>query len=92
MQSAVEVLVSGRVQMVMFRDFTRHTARALGLVGEVQNLADGTVQITAEGARAALEQFVETLRRGSLFSRVDAVAAEWKEPSGRFTSFVIRYS
>ena len=44
MQERLEVIVSGRVQMVMFRDFVQRKASSLKLVGEVQNLPDGTVR------------------------------------------------
>ena len=53
MNERLEAIVSGRVQMVMYRDFTARFARRLGLVGEVKNLSDGTVRVIAEGSRRA---------------------------------------
>ncbi|MBQ0803244.1 MAG: acylphosphatase, partial [Sulfitobacter litoralis] len=47
--------VSGRVQGVFFRVSTRDQARALGLAGEVSNLADGRVAVMACGSQAALD-------------------------------------
>jgi acylphosphatase len=77
--------------MVMFRDFTRRKARALGLVGEVENKEDGTVSVVAEGEKEKLEALVAHLKQGPLLARVDDVAVEWVEPSGAFGSFSIRY-
>lgn len=61
----LEALVQGRVQGVFFRDFTRRHARRLGLVGRVRNLSGGsTVEVVAEGPRAALEELLTRLREG----------------------------
>jgi acylphosphatase len=90
--NAIEAIVKGRVQMVMFRDFTQRKARGLGIVGEVENLPDGTVRVRAEGERESLEKLVAHLKRGSLLSKVEDVKAEWKEPTGMYTKFLIRYT
>ena len=54
------MLVSGRVQGVCFRAYTCEEARKLGLKGMVRNLADGRVEVIAEGDHdqvTLLEQF-----------------------------------
>lgn len=78
--------------MVLYRDFCERKARGLGIVGEVENLADGTVRIVAEGERTNLEQLVNELKRGSWLSRVEDVRVTWTEPTGRYTKFLIRYT
>ncbi len=83
--------VTGRVQLVMFRDFVTRKARALGVTGEVENMPDGSVRVVAQGPRAALTALVAYLRRGSLLSRVDDVSVVWEEPKQTFSKFVIRY-
>jgi acylphosphatase len=57
----VTVWVSGRVQGVGFRWWTRARALELGLVGWAANLEDGRVEVVAEGQRAALDALVELL-------------------------------
>jgi acylphosphatase len=84
-------IVRGRVQLVMFRDFTQRKGSGLGLVGTVRNLPDGTVEVIAQGERATLEQLIAKLHKGSLLSRVDAVEVVWHEPSMRFDRFRIVY-
>ena len=91
MQQAVHAVVSGRVQGVMFRHFTQKNATTLGLVGEVQNMPDGTVQVIAEGKESAIQQLISKLETGPLFARVDAVQATPAEPKGSFKSFSIVY-
>lgn len=87
----MHAIVTGRVQMVMFRDYSQRKARSLGIVGTVENLKDGTVEIVAEGERDVLEKYAEKLKRGSLLSRVDTVRIEWQEAKGDFTDFTIIY-
>lgn len=89
--SAINATVSGRVQGVMFRDFTRRKAQALGLVGEVQNMVDGTAHVYAEGEKEQLEELITLLKRGPLLARVDDVAYTEVKPKGGFSSFSIVY-
>ncbi len=87
----LEARITGRVQMVMFRDFACRKARGLGLSGIVQNLSDGSVRVIAEGDDAALQQYLAKLHRGSILSRVDAVEALWSEKLEHFSRFAIVY-
>jgi acylphosphatase len=66
-------LVRGRVQGVFFRASTRAQAQALGLRGYAKNLADGSVEVLACGAEAALDQLQSWLRQGPPAARVDEV-------------------
>lgn len=91
MNERIEAIVRGRVQLVMYRDYATRKARRLGLVGEVQNLRDGTVRVVAEGSRDTLQEFVERLKRGSLLSRVDDVLVSWIPATGSYTRFDINY-
>lgn len=83
----IQCIVSGRVQLVMYRDFATRSARSLGLTGYVKNLPDGRVEALAQGEEAALLGFVERLHQGSLLSRVDNVEVQWREPGERFDTF-----
>lgn len=90
--AALHAVVRGRVQGVGFRDYVYTRARFLGLTGYVGNLPDGrSVEVVAEGSRADLEQLVEYLRDGPRFSRVDAVDAEWREPTGTYEDFGLAF-
>lgn len=87
----IEARVYGRVQLVMFRDFTKRAARALGLVGTVENRDDGSVIVRAQGREEALKQLVEKLRKGSMLSKVEKVDVTWREPSLEGSKFSIAY-
>lgn len=69
----VRWLLSGRVQGVGFRAFTRRTARELGLAGTVRNLDDGRVEVCAAADPDTLERFRARLRQGPPAGRVSGI-------------------
>lgn len=78
----VTVLVSGFVQGVGFRAFARRHALDLRLAGTAENLADGRVEVVAEGRRDDLEHFLQFLRRGPPHAEVNDIDVHWSEGSG----------
>lgn len=69
----VHIFVSGRVQKVGFRFFTRQKAQRLGLTGWVRNRTDGRVEVEATGEKEKIDQFLDWLYRGSPLAKVDDV-------------------
>lgn len=61
---AYDVILTGTVQGVGFRYYTRMTANRLRVSGWVRNCPDGSVQIHCEGDEEALGQFLEAVRKG----------------------------
>jgi acylphosphatase len=57
----IELYASGRVQSVGFRACVKKVAGNLGILGEVMNLPDGRVRITATAEEVILEKFVSML-------------------------------
>lgn len=66
-------MISGRVQGVCFRAYTRDEARRLGLKGWVRNLADGRVEVLAQGDPGDLGRFESWCRQGPPHARVQEV-------------------
>ena len=87
----IHIVISGRVQFVMFRDFTNRMAQKMGLVGTVMNNEDGTVEVYAQGMKQDLDTFIERLHKGSLLSNVESVEVEKIETLGDYKDFVIMY-
>ena len=54
----VHVLVQGTVQGVGFRYHCAYTAQELGVVGQVRNLPDGDVEVTAQGEPEAVGRLI----------------------------------
>lgn len=89
MRKRLECEISGRVQLVMYRDFARRKAKSWSLVGTVENLSNGNVYVVAEGEEEALLEYLKDLGKGPLFARVTNVAAKWFEPTNEFKDFII---
>lgn len=82
--------VTGRVQGVGFRWWTRARALELGLRGSATNLADGRVEVVAEGPEPALQELLALLRSGGAPGRVDHVGQWWSAARGEDDGFVER--
>lgn len=91
MHERLEAIVSGRVQMVMYRDFAQRKARRLKLMGTVENLPNRTVRVIAEGPRDVLEEYVRRLEHGPLLARVEHVTPLWLPATGGLRGFTILY-
>lgn len=90
MRLARHYLVSGRVQGVGFRYFTFDVAARENIDGSVRNLADGRVEIDAEGDAEALARFEHRIRQGPRGADVEHVNIEERQPGGRAHGFFIR--
>lgn len=66
-------IVSGRVQGVFFRAWTREQAEELGLDGWVRNRPDGTVEVVAHGDAELVERLEGRLHEGPPAARVVGV-------------------
>lgn len=86
------VWVKGRVQGVGFRAHVEYYARQFGVTGWVRNVGWDTVEAVAEGERANVERFIETMKEGTRTSRVDESRVEWENPTGEFGEFGVRRS
>ena len=53
-----EIIYTGNVQGVGFRYRTVRIARQFPVTGYVRNLADGTVELMAEGSSAVVDEFL----------------------------------
>ncbi len=87
----LHAVIHGDVQGVGFRYFLIDHARPLGILGWVRNLPDGTVEMTAEGARGALEQLLDVARRGPRGASVTDVDVSWADASGTLGPFEINH-
>jgi acylphosphatase len=78
------------VQGVGFRWFTHDAAAREGVQGWVRNLADGSVEVVAEGDVTAVDRLEAAVRRGPASARVERFEVEEQAPAGRVTGFEIR--
>jgi acylphosphatase len=86
-QQQIVALARGRVQGVGYRAFCADEAMRLGIEGYAKNLPDGRVEVVGEGDEPQLRRFVERLREGPPFARVEEVTFRWEEPTGVYRGF-----
>ena len=88
-QKRLRAVVQGRVQGVGFRYFVIDRAQELQLVGVCRNVANGDVEVIAEGEQGALEALLVALKQGPRMAYVENVHAVWLPATGEFIGFRI---
>jgi acylphosphatase len=74
-QTAMIVNITGRVQGVGFRAWTKSEAEARGLSGWVRNESDGSVSALVEGPQPDVATMLKALERGPALAKVENVRA-----------------
>jgi acylphosphatase len=87
---ARRVRITGRVQGVFFRAWTKAQADDLGVTGWVRNCPDGSVEALISGDAAAVAAMIERMRRGPPDAAVEGLT---EEPDDRCVDeeFVVRH-
>jgi acylphosphatase len=86
----VKIRISGRVQGVYFRRFTKNKAQDLGIKGTVKNMEDGRVEVIAQAEVNILEPFIRWCHKGPITARVDKVELiEMQANRKEFNSFEV---
>ncbi len=81
------LLISGKVQGVSFRFHTCELAAKLNLMGHVENLADGRVEIVVAGSLADVEQLINWTKigpSGAIVKNVSVSKIDSEWPLGPF--------
>ena len=90
MTRRVKITVTGRVQGVYFRRFTKNKADTLGVKGTVKNREDGRVEIIAQAENDTLAAFVKWCHKGPITARIDHVELiEMQANDDEYTAFEI---
>jgi acylphosphatase len=90
-RKATLVHISGRVQGVSFRVWTRKQAQRLGLTGWVRNENDGSVTALIAGPDGAVATMLKQFWDGPIGASVSRVDTE-PAPAGELPSeFIIRH-
>jgi len=89
-KARVHLYISGLVQGVFFRAYTRSIALKLGVKGWVRNLRDGRVEAIFEGEKDKVEKLVQWCRRGPEGAVVKTIEVSEELYQGNFRSFEMR--
>lgn len=87
---SLQCLITGKVQGVMFRSWAHDQAASLNVKGWVRNLADGKVEILAQGDETSVKEYQARLLSGSPLARVDSLECKWIDYDKEYPEFEIR--
>ena len=87
---SVHVRVSGRVQGVYYRAYTRDRAKSLGINGWVRNIPGGGVEAVLEGERRQVGEMLKAMKSGPSGSVVLGMELSEIEAKG-YDDFKIEY-
>ena len=86
----LDLVIEGKVQGVGYRYSAKKKAELLGIRGSVQNLRDGSVFVTAQGEKEAMDNFVRWCYKGppcAIVRNIEKIQGEIEE----FSEFRVIY-
>lgn len=83
------ILFTGRVQGVGFRWTTKNLARSHPVTGFVRNLADGRVELVAQGTATAIDDLLSDIQ-SHLSDNITSTDSNEVESADEYTAFQIR--
>ena len=90
MPKQIKAIFYGRVQGIGFRYTALKIARELGLQGFAKNLADGSVELVAQGEEESINNFVLEIKK-SFSNEIEKVETIWQKPTSTFRDFQIKF-
>ncbi|MBT3514671.1 MAG: acylphosphatase [Nitrospina sp.] len=82
LEVATNITVHGKVHGVCFRVSAKAKALELCLTGWVRNLANGTVEVHAEGNQDSIDQLIKWCQKGPPLAKVSRCDLDWIAPQG----------
>ncbi len=87
----VTLKIYGLVQGIGYRYLGQREAKKLGLAGYIRNLANGSVEIIAEGEEEKLKDFIEWCYNGVGTAQVKEIEQDWSDKISNLEDFVIKF-
>ncbi|WP_045216752.1 acylphosphatase [Desulfonatronovibrio magnus] len=87
---SMRCVISGKVQGVYFRAWTKEQADSLGIKGWVRNISEGRVEVLAQGGEEPVKEFKTRLIQGSSMSEVKNIECETMDYDKEYSIFEIR--
>lgn len=85
------MIIYGIVQGVFFRSNAKKVAETLGLMGYARNMADGSVEVVAEGPEEKIKELIKFCKKGPERAEVSKVDVRFLEATGEFNGFEVRH-
>ncbi|UUX34573.1 acylphosphatase [Fundicoccus culcitae] len=88
----LEIIVSGRVQGVGYRNYVQQLATKYDIHGNVKNLYSGDVKIIAQAQEDQLKQFVHAIQQPQhRYMKIDQIKSSPLTSSQIFNRFSVEY-
>jgi len=85
----IHILITGKVQGISFRYYTKKKAEELQIKGWVKNLPNGDVEIVVEGNNSNITSFMDWCKTGPSLANVKNIAINEEQPTNEFSTFSI---
>ncbi|HKK24147.1 MAG TPA: acylphosphatase [Gracilimonas sp.] len=83
------IFITGRVQGVGFRHFTRKNADKIGITGWVKNLPDGRVEALFQGPEQKVNELIDRCKEGPISAYVKKIDVTKAEDAKDHDSFEV---
>jgi acylphosphatase len=83
------IFITGRVQGVGFRHFTRKNADKIGITGWVKNLPDGRVEALFQGPEQKVNELIDRCKEGPISAYVKEIDVNKAEDTKDHDSFEV---
>ena len=90
MYKRIKLTISGKVQGVFYRAYTKEKALEIGVTGWVKNNTNNTVSVTIEGEKKKVEEMIIHCKKGSPQSNVTDIKIAEEPFQNEFSTFIIR--
>ena len=84
-----KLVITGLVQGVGFRSYTRNNAKSIGLKGYVRNRKDGKLEVVIEGYEKQIDDLLDLMHKGPFHSQVENIEVIWEDPTNSFKDFTV---
>jgi len=88
-ENTIEILVSGTVQGVYYRKYTKDLASKLNITGYVRNLENGSVLIRGCGSEENMKEFLHKCSEGNMWSVITNIEVKPVFDNLKFNTFEI---
>ena len=82
-----QLIITGAVQGVFYRDNAKEKATELSLKGYAKNMPDGSVESVVIGEKEDIEKYAKWCEEGSPSATVESVNLNWTEEDISFEGF-----
>ena len=90
MTRQIRILLEGRLQALNFRANTQEQAQALNVNGFIRSLADGRIEIEAQGEKKPLQKLLAWCQEPPHGQKITMIMYRYDEPEQIYTEFTVR--